>query len=1028
MRSLLRRLACTLTIALVLVDARAATAESGHDLWLRYQPLPEAVRAGYSNAIRSLVVPIQSPTGDAIAAELSRGLKGLLARDIPRAERADADGAVIVATPSTSPAVAALGWDAEMRAAGEEGFVVRTATVNGHAAIVIASIGEPGALYGTFRFLRMLQTGEPIASLDIADRPRLGRRLLNHWDNLDGSIERGYAGQSLFWPSPSESRILDYARANASIGINGAVINSVNANPQVLTAPFLDKATAIARLLRPYRIRVYLAANFAAPAMIGGLKTNDPRDPAVVRWWRETVDEIYRRIPDFGGFVVKANSEGQPGPQDYGRTHADGANLLADAVAPRGGVVMWRAFVYNADVDRDRVKRAYAEFVPLDGSFRANVFAQVKNGPLDFQPREPFHPLFGAMPRTPLMAELQITQEYLGQSTHAVYLAPMWTEFLDSDTFAKGPGSFVSRVIDGSLEGKRETGMAGVANTGLDDNWTGHDLAQANWYAFGRLAWNPSLDATAIADEWIRMTWSVEPVVVATIRSILLDSREAYVHYTMPLGLHHLIGGDHYAPMPENTDPRRDDWSATTYHRADARAIGFDRTHAGSGAVDQYRPPLRDRWSDTASTPDELLLWFHRLPWTYRMKSGRTLWNELVFTYTRGAEEARGLEARWTGLAGKIDDERYRAVLARLGRQAADAAAWRDKCLGYFDAARTGRQSVPPAEGPSQATAPKDWTASDDHRHMLDQLGIRSLRPGPSGNEQAPNHANYDETAANPFPVLPDPLTFNDGRKVATPQAWWRERRGEIVEMFEREVYGRVPASVPGVTWIVARTIDATIGGRAVIDRQLVGHVDSSAYPLLSVDMALELVLPAAAPGPVPVVIMFRPRGMPGAPPAADQLIARGWGYALLDPGSIQADNGAGLTKGIIGLVNKGQPRTPEDWGALRAWAWGASRVFDYLQTDRAWTRDASASRASRATGKRRWSRWRSTSGSRWCSWDRQARVAPSCTAATGARRSRTSPAAASTTGWRATSSSTARRRRRSAAATPAICRWTRTS
>ena len=311
------------------------------------------------------------------------------------------------------------------------------------------------------------------------------------------------------------------------------------------------------------------------------------------------------------------------------------------------------------------------------------------------------------------------------------------------------------------------------------------------------------------------------------------------------------------------------------------------------------------------------------------MKSGRTLWDELVFTYTRGAEEAqrtRGAvdrparERSTTNGTGRCSHE--------LGRQAADAAAWRDKCLGYFDAARTGRQSVPPAEGPSQATAPKDWTASDDHRHMLDQLGIRSLRPGPSGNEQAPNHANYDETAANPFPVLPDPLTFNDGRKVATPQAWWRERRGEIVEMFEREVYGRVPALVPGVTWIVARTIDATIGGRAVIDRQLVGHVDSSAYPLLSVDMALELVLPAAAPGPVPVVIMFRPRGMPGAPPAADQLIARGWGYALLDPGSIQADNGAGLTKGIIGLVNKGQPRKPDDWGALRAWAWGASRVL----------------------------------------------------------------------------------------------------
>src|SRR3954469_19787095 len=926
MRSLRRPLVCAVAVALAITHGHVARAETGSDLWLRYRPVPEAMRATYSSAIRSIVVPIQSPTGDAIVAELSRGLRGLLGRDVPRGDRSDSAGALIVATPSTSPAIAALGWDAELRAAGGEGYVVRSTKVNGHPAIVIASIGESGALYGTFRFLRLLQVHERIAPLEITDRPRLRRRLLNHWDNLDGSIERGYAGRSLFWPSPSASRIIEYARANASIGINGAVINSVNANPEMLTAPWLDKASAIARVLRPYRIRVYLAANFAAPVMIGGLKTNDPRDAAVISWWREKADEIYRRIPDFGGFVLKANSEGQPGPQDYGRTHADGANVLADAVAPHGGVVMWRAFVYNASVDPDRIKRAYTEFVPLDGSFRPNVFAQVKNGPLDFQPREPFHPLFGAMPRTPLMAELQITQEYLGQSTHAVYLAPIWTEFLRADTYANGPGSFVSRVVDGSLEGKRETGMAGVANTGLDDNWTGHDLAQANWYAFGRLAWDPSLDAGAIADEWIKMTWSTEPSVVSTIRSILLDSREAYVHYTMPLGLHHLIGGDHYAPMPENTDPRRDDWSATTYHRADATAIGIDRTHRGSGAVDQYQPPLRERWNDPSATPENLLLWFHRLPWTYRMQSGRTLWDELAHTYTLGADEARGLEARWLGLAGKIDEERYRAVLARLGRQAADAAAWRDKCLRYFASARTGQQQTPPS--------PKEWSAADDHRQMLQQLGIRSLRPGPSGNEQAPNHANYDETSANPYPVLPDPLTFNDGRKVTTPQSWWRERRAEIVEMFEREVYGRVPDRVPNVTWAVTATSNTTIGGHAAVERHIAGHVDNTAYPLLDVDIALDLVLPASATGPVPVVIMLRPGAMPGAPPAADELIARGWGYASLDPVSLQADNGAGLTKGIIGLVNKGQPRQPDDWGALRAWAWGASRAFDYLQTD----------------------------------------------------------------------------------------------
>jgi alpha-glucuronidase len=364
--------------------------------------------------------------------------------------------------------------------------------------------------------------------------------------------------------------------------------------------------------------------------------------------------------------------------------------VLADAVAPHGGIVMWRAFVYDAEVDPDRVKRAYKEFVPLDGRFRENVYAQVKNGPLDFQPREPFHPMFGAMPKTPLMAELQITQEYLGQANHLVFLAPMWKEFLDADTYARGPGSTVATVIDGTLEKKARTGIAGVANTGTDTNWTGQDFGQANWYAFGRLAWNPGLTAAAVADEWIGMTWGRDPALVSTIRSMMLDSREIFVRYTMPLGLHHLIGGDHYAPMPENTDPRRHDWSATYYHRADASGIGYDRTRQGSGAVDQYRSPLRESWNDPLTTPEELLLWFHRVPWTHRMTSGRTLWEELVMSYTRGAEEARALEARWTSVRGKVDKGRYGAVLARLQRQAGDAAAWRDKCLRYFGAIRNG--------------------------------------------------------------------------------------------------------------------------------------------------------------------------------------------------------------------------------------------------------------------------------------------------------------------------------------------------
>src|SRR5262245_30158655 len=664
-------------------------AETGYDLWLRYVPLADAPeRDAYRRSATAIVVESRSPTGAAIASELQRGLQGLLGVDAARVDRPSSDGAVIVATPSSSPLVAALGWTDALARAGREGYIIRSASVGGHAVTVIASAGETGALYGTFHFLRLIQTHVPLARLDIVERPRLDRRLLNHWDNLDGTIERGYAGGSLWWPDRVDRRLVDYARANASIGINGSVINSVNANPQSLTQPLLEKAAAIARIFRPYGIRVYLAANFAAPKMLGSLTTDDPLDPAVAQWWREKVNDIYSLIPDFGGFVVKANSEGQPGPQDYGRTHADGANVLADALAPHAGIVMWRAFVYDEKVDPDRVKRAYKEFVPLDGRFRENVFAQVKNGPLDFQPREPFHPLFGSMPKTPLMAEVQITQEYLGQSNHLVYLAPMWKEFLDADTYAKGTGSTVTKVIDGTLESKPRTGIAGVANTGSDTNWTGHDFGQANWYAFGRLAWNPDLSARAIADEWITMTWSDAPELRATIRSMMLDSREAFVHYTMPLGLHHLIGGDHYAPMPENTDPRRADWSATYYHHADASGIGYDRTRRGSGAVEQYRSPLRELWSNPSTTPDALLLWFHHLPWDYGMKSGRALWDELVQSYRRGADEAKALETRWVTLRGKVDEERYQAVLARLHRQTEDAAAWRDKCVRYFQARR----------------------------------------------------------------------------------------------------------------------------------------------------------------------------------------------------------------------------------------------------------------------------------------------------------------------------------------------------
>jgi alpha-glucuronidase len=664
-----------------------ARAESGYDLWLRYGPIADAAaRDAYRRQATAVVVQERTPTADAIRKELQGGFQGLLGTAVSAGEQ-PRSGAIVVGTPEGSALVRALGWGERLRALGDEGYLIRSARIGEHPVTVVASQGRAGTLYGAFHLLRLVQTGQPLGTLDVAGKPRLSRRLLNHWDNLDGTIERGYAGHSLWkWeelPGRLDPRVVDYARANASLGINGTVVNSVNARAESLSAPYIAKAAALADAFRPYGIRLYLAANFAAPKTLGGLGTADPLDPAVARWWKEKAAEIQRAIPDFGGFVVKANSEGQPGPQDYRRTHADGANVLADAVAPFGGIVMWRAFVYDERVDPDRVKRAYLEFVPLDAKFRDNVFVQVKNGPLDFQPREPLHPLFGAL-RTPIMAELQVTQEYLGHSNHLVYLAPMWEEFLDADTHAKGPGSLVAKVVDGTLTGEVRTGIAGVANTGSDTNWTGHHFGQANWYAYGRLAWDPGLSSAALADEWIRMTWGHAPELVATIRAIMLESHEALVDYTMPLGLHHLIGGDHYAPMPENDDPRRIDWTATYYHRAEPGGIGFDRTRRGSGAVDQYFPPLRDLWNDPATTPEELLLWFHHLPWDHRMKSGRTLWSEIVAHYRRGAEKAADFERRWASLAGRVDAERHAEVAAKLRRQAADAKQWAEKCIRYF--------------------------------------------------------------------------------------------------------------------------------------------------------------------------------------------------------------------------------------------------------------------------------------------------------------------------------------------------------
>jgi alpha-glucuronidase len=468
-----------------------------------------------------------------------------------------------------------------------------------------------------------------------------------------------------------------------------------------LTADYLKKTKEIADVLRPYGIRTYLSVNFASPQVIGGLKTSDPLNSEVAQWWKNKVKEIYSLIPDFGGFLVKANSEGQPGPQDFGRTHADGANMLADALSPFGGMVMWRAFVYNPS-DEDRAKQAYSEFMPLDGQFRDNVIIQVKNGPIDFQPREPFSPLFGAMKKTSVMPELQITQEYLGQSVHLVFLATMWEEFLKSDTYQEGKGSTVARCTDGSIFPQKHTAIAGVSNIGSDVNWCGHPFAQSNWYAFGRLAWNNSLSSEQIADEWIKLTfadysgkidtqnsifsadWQVN--FLQPVKQMMLNSREAAINYMMPLGLHHLFAADHhYGPGPwwAPTGVRKD-WTPPYYHKADSIGIGFDRTATGSNAVSQYQEPLQSMFSNSQTCPDIYLLWFHHLPWNFIMKDGQTLWDELCYHYDKGVQQVRDFQKTWDQVQQYVDAERFSQVQTKLREQCMNAQVWKDACLLYF--------------------------------------------------------------------------------------------------------------------------------------------------------------------------------------------------------------------------------------------------------------------------------------------------------------------------------------------------------
>ncbi|MEI9994430.1 MAG: alpha-glucuronidase family glycosyl hydrolase [Rhizomicrobium sp.] len=686
MRSLLRLIVALAALAM----PTFAHAEDGYDLWLRYRQIAPSPLRVYRSQLATIVPSGRetSPTIAAATEELRRDLSGLLGRPFTVTRAIARDGTIVLGTPTSSPLIRTLA--PALNGLGDEGYLIRTTVAEGRKVTVIAGNSDAGVLYGVFAYLRLLQTWQPIDMLDIASAPRLKVRILDHWDNLDRTQERGYAGFSIWdWhkmPDYMDPRYTDYARADASLGINGAVLNNVAASAQILTPLYLAKVKALADLFRPWHIKVYLSARFSAPIEIGGLKTADPLDPAVQAWWNAKADEIYRYVPDFGGFLVKANSEGQPGPGDYHRSHADGANMLADALKPHGGIVMWRAFVYAAENPEDRAKQAYGEFVPLDGKFRDNVVVQAKNGAIDFQPREPFHPLFGALPHTNLFLEVQLTKEYLGLATSLAYLGPLYEEVLHADTYAKGPGSTVEKVVDGSLFGNTLTGMAGVSNMGDDRNWTGSEFNQANWYVFGRLAWDPSLSSRAIAEEWARQTFSNDSHFLGPVVDMMMASREATVDYMTPLGLHHLMAtGHHYGPGPWVDDLKRPDWNPVYYHRADAAGLGFDRTAAtGSGATSQYAPPVAKQFEDIDTTPEKFLLWFHHVPWDRKMKSGRTLWDELVVRYDDGVDATARARATWSRMKPWVDAQRFNEEAAYLAIEEKEAQWWRDACLAYF--------------------------------------------------------------------------------------------------------------------------------------------------------------------------------------------------------------------------------------------------------------------------------------------------------------------------------------------------------
>ena len=662
----------------------------GYDLWLGYSKVEEPqLLKRYSDLSKSVYFPADNNVLTTAKKELTEGFGKLLGQ-LPKFEKKqNSKNTLIIATKKQlEPAILSQVAD-NFEQLGEEGFLIEWVRQMKKKVLLISANGDIGVLYGVFRLMQLMHAQQSLSGIDLIDAPKIDIRMLNHWDNLDRTVERGFAGFSLWnWhklPDFIDSRYIDYARANASIGINAVSLTNVNANALILTPMYLEKVAALAKVFRPYGIKVYVTARFSAPIELGRLDTADPLDAKVQAWWNAKTNEIYKLMPDFGGFLVKANSEGQPGPQNYGRNHVDGANMLATALQPHNGNVIWRAFVYSEHDPTDRAKQAYDEFVPFDGKFMHNVLVQVKNGPIDFQPREPFHPMFGAMPKTPLMMEFQITQEYLGFSTHLVFLPKLFEEVLDSNTYRKGKGATVAKIIDGTLDNKKITGMAGVANIGTDLNWTGHPFGQANWYGFGRLAWDPYLSAETIAEEWIRATYSRDPKFIEPIKKMMIDSREAVVNYMNPLGLHHIFDtGHHYGPGPWVSNLSRPEWNPVYYHKADEKGIGFDRTPTGSNGTSQYAPELENIFNNPKTCPEQYLLWFHHLPWDFELKDGHTLWDGMALKYQLGVDQVGGMIQTWERSKSFLSQEQYEEVQMLLGIQRKEAIWWRDACLLYF--------------------------------------------------------------------------------------------------------------------------------------------------------------------------------------------------------------------------------------------------------------------------------------------------------------------------------------------------------